>query len=135
MNQRTLIRLLGLLLLGGVIGEGLLGSSLMAANSYPPVVLGLHIFVALLLVALTALAFAVSLRNRSLTLRITSGIGLTACAGATVAGGVFLWGGQSLLAFHFMEYLTGLIFLVSIVLLVARVDSELVVHTPKGGRG
>lgn len=134
MNRRTLVRLLGLLLLAGVIGEGLLGSSLMTAPSYPPLVLAMHIFVALLLVALVAVALAVGLRDGSLTLRITSFIGLAACVGATVAGGVFLWGGKSLVAFHFMEYLTGLIFLVGIVLLVVRVDSESTAHAQKSGR-
>ncbi len=135
MKRRTLIRLLGLLLLAGVIGEGLLGSSLMDGTSYPPAVLVGHIFVALLLVALAAVAFAVGLRNGSLTLRITSGIGLAACAGATIAGGVFLRGGRSLVAFQFMEYLTGLIFVVGLVLLVVRVDSESAAHPQKSGEG
>lgn len=134
MNQRILVRLLGLLLLAGVIGEGLLGTSLMRVPSYPPVVLVMHIFVALLLVALNAVAFVIGLHGGSLTLRITSGIGLAACVGATVAGGFFLWGGHSLVAFRFMEYLTGLILLVGIVLLVVRVDTESVAHAQKSGR-
>ncbi len=122
MNRRTLVRLFGLLLLVGVIGEGLLGSSLMKVPSFPPLILDLHILVALILVAMSAVALAVGLRSGNLTLRITSGIGLAACVGATLAGGIFLWGGSSPTAFHYMEYLTGLIFLVGIGLLVIRVD-------------
>ncbi len=134
MNRRTLVRMLGLLLLAGVIGDGLLGSSLMKVPSFPPVVLVMHILVALLLVAIDAVALGIGLRGGSLVLRVTSGIGLAACVGATIAGGVFLWGGNSLVAFHYMEYLTGVIFLVGILLLVVRVDSESVAHAQKSGR-
>ena len=94
----------------------------------------MHICVALLLVALNAAAFVVGLRGGSLTLQIISAIGLAACVGATFAGGIFLWGGKSLVAFHFMEYLTGVILLVGIALLVVRVDSESVAHAQKSGR-
>lgn len=133
MNRRTVVRLLGLLLLVGVVAEGLLGSTLMEAPSYPPLVLVMHIFVALLLTALNAVGLAVGLRSGSLILRITFAIGLLACAGATTAGGVFLWGGEPPVAFHFMEYLTGLIFLVSIALLVVPVRAETVEPTWKSG--
>ncbi len=134
MKRQTFVRLLGLLLLGGVIGEGLLGSALMTGTSYSPAILVSHIFVALLLVALAMVAFAVGLRNGSLALQITSGIGLAACVGATIAGAIFLWGGKSLVAFHFMEYLTGVIFVVGVGLLVVRVDSKSVAHLQKSGR-
>ncbi len=134
MKRQILVRLLGLLLLAGVIGEGMLGSSLMVVPSYPPVTLYTHIFVALLLVALSTVTLAISLRSGRLSLRITAGIGLAGCVGATLAGGVFLWGGKSHVAFSFMEYLTGLIFLVGIVLLVVGAVSKPIEPGQKSGK-
>lgn len=121
MKRRFVIRILGVVLLVGVVCEGLLGSALVGAVSYPPTVLVMHIIVALLLVAVAAFAFAVGLGGRGISFQIAASFGLVACVGATVAGGIFLWGGKPIGAFHAMEYLTGAIVAVSIAFLTVPV--------------
>lgn len=101
--------------------DSLLGNSLMYSpegQPFPLSILTIHIGVALLLVGVTGLAFVISLRLPGWRLRVAAGLSSVSTMVATLAGTVFLLGGESPTALAWMEAFAAIAFIGDILLFV-----------------
>ncbi len=118
-TKNQTLRILALPLLILVIVESAVGGSLaLEGSTYSMGYLTGHVGLAALLVLLSAWALIVSLRLSSRPAQVAAGITLLACLGATIAGTLFLIGGQSVAALEGMEGSAGLALLSTIFLFV-----------------
>jgi hypothetical protein len=102
-----------------LIVEGALGGQLAIEGSpYPVGYLAAHIVLAILLVGFTGHAFRLALRLPKGSLKVAAAITFLTTLGATLAGTVFLLGGQATSAFDAMEGLFGVALIGAILLLV-----------------
>jgi len=116
-NSALRIRAIPVLVL--LFAEILVGNQLAEVGTpYPWGYLAAHIALSLVLIALTAHAFVLSLHLPSGAARATAGITFLTTLGATVSGTVFLVAGQNPSALYGMEGLGGVALLGAILLLV-----------------
>ncbi len=119
-RNRTLrilaVPILALLLIDSLVGDSLMYSP--KGQPFPVGALALHVGVALLLVGVTGLALGLSLRLPGWRRRAAATFTHGSTVGATIAGIVFLVGGENPAALTLMEGLAVLTFLGAIALAV-----------------
>lgn len=115
-RNRTL-QAIGILLLALVVLGGLAGSALMSQDPFSAVTLALHIVLALAMVGVSMLALRLAQRLQGWRPAAAAALALLSTLGATLAGAVFLLGGEALAALHWMEGFTGGIIVAGVLLL------------------
>lgn len=119
--RNRILRILAVPILVLLLIDSLLGDSLMYSPRGQPFPLGalaLHVGVALLLVGVTGLALGLSLRLPGWRPRAAAAFTHGSTVGATIAGVVFLFGGENPTALALMEGLAAIAFLGAIALAV-----------------
>ncbi len=111
------LQAIGILLLALVVAGGLAGSALMAQDPFSAATLAVHIALALSMVGVSMLALRLARGLQGWRPTAAAAVGLLSAVGATLAGAVFLLGGEALAALHWMEGFTGAIIVASVLLL------------------
>ena len=102
------LRIWGILVLVMFLLTSTVGGSLALESSYLPLTLASHIGLALVTVGIAGYVTSFVGRSYRATQRAAAGVAAVAALGATVAGTIFLVGGQSDGALYAMEGLAGL---------------------------
>ena len=113
------LRAFGLVVLVMFVLTSAVGGSLALESSYLPVTLASHIGLALVTLGVAGYAASAVGRVYRALPRVAAGLAALCALGATVAGTVFLVGGQTNAALYAMEGLAGVGVLASIVMMVA----------------
>ena len=113
-----LLRLWGVVVLVLFLVTSVIGGSLAGENSYLPVALAGHIGLAVVTLAVAGYATSVVGRRYRALPRASAGIAALAALGATIAGTIFLVGGQSNPALYAMEGFAGLGIVAAILMIV-----------------
>ncbi len=119
--RNRILRILALPIFVLLLIDSLLGDSLMYSPKGQPFPLGaltLHVGVALLLIVVTGLALGLSLRLPGWRPRAAAALTHASTVGATIAGVVFLFGGENPPALAFMEGLAAIAFLGTLALAI-----------------
>jgi hypothetical protein len=122
-TSRGSLRAWGILLLVMFLLTSAVGGSLALESSYLAVTLASHIGLALVTLGLAGYSASFVGRAYKALPRACSGLAALSALGATIAGTIFLLGGQSNPALYAMEGLAGLGILASLLLVVFGGDS------------
>ena len=101
-----------------ILSGSLLADERVASIPYDFGLLSLHALAKILLIAISAIAFIISLRLSGLRNRVATGLALLSTIGATIAGLVYQYAGKSPTADGIMGGLSGLVLIAAILLLV-----------------
>jgi len=113
------LRILAIPILALIFAEALFGSSLASeGSSYSPEYLAAHVGVAAVLCALALFSVIYAFLRFGWRTRTAAGLTAVAVVGATLAGTVFYFGGQSGAALNGMESLTGVALIGAILLIL-----------------
>ncbi len=112
------LRVWGVVLLVMFLLTSTVGGSLASESRYVAATLASHIGLALVTVGIGGYATSVVGRRYRVLPRVLTGVTALAALGATIAGSIFLLGGQSDPALYAMEGLAGLGILASLLMIV-----------------
>ena len=112
------LRILGIAVLGMFLLTSVVGGSLALESSYLPLTLGSHIGLAIVTLGIAGYATSLSGRYYRTLPRVFAAIAAFAARGATIAGTVFLLGGQTDAALYAMEGLALLGIFAALVIVV-----------------
>jgi hypothetical protein len=112
------LRIWGVLVLVFFLLTSTVGGSLALESSYLPITLASHIGLALVTLGLAGYATSFIGRSYKPMPRAFAGLGALSALGATIAGTIFLVGGQSTAALYAMEGFAGIGILAALLMIV-----------------